>query len=221
MLKLLASRLCDVPYCVVAHSVGTWIAFELLSRAREEGLPQPLKVFFSCFPSPHAVERPWTVCWSCQCAVAVICAHKVSPSQPQRSLDDAAFKVECRGWDVSDVLLRDEGMWAQYVGLMRGDFTLFDEYVCHRAGEPPFAFPITAFFAENDRKVTPAMVEQWSQLTSASFAVHKLSGAHHLFVLAMGSQRDVKATWLSVIVDELKTMTARRPAAAAAGTHAN
>ena len=89
MVRLLASRLVDVPYCVVGHSVGTWLAFETLSLAREQGLPPPLKarqrgaqvlthcracshaafactlaqVFFSCFPAPDIPlqERPWQV----------------------------------------------------------------------------------------------------------------------------------------------------------------
>jgi surfactin synthase thioesterase subunit len=43
VVRLLASRLCDVPYCVIGHSVGTWLAFETLSLARDVGLPMPLK----------------------------------------------------------------------------------------------------------------------------------------------------------------------------------
>lgn len=61
ILAQVATRLFDVPYCVVAHSVGTWIAFEMLARARHEGLPMPQRVFFSCFPAPCIPmhERPW------------------------------------------------------------------------------------------------------------------------------------------------------------------
>ena len=85
VVRLLASRLADVPYCIIGHSVGTWIAFETLSLAREQGLPMPRKarlractvacehwrdaaglnrqVFFSCFPAPDIPlqERPWKV----------------------------------------------------------------------------------------------------------------------------------------------------------------
>ena len=63
VLALIATRLCDAPYCVVAHSVGTWIAFEMLALAREAGLPMPLRVFFSCFPAPSlpVPQRPWKV----------------------------------------------------------------------------------------------------------------------------------------------------------------
>ena len=43
VVRLVASRLADAPYCIIGHSVGTWIAFETLSLAREQGLPMPLK----------------------------------------------------------------------------------------------------------------------------------------------------------------------------------
>ena len=61
LLPVVASRLTHVPYAVVGHSVGTWAAFELLSRLRDEGLPMPVKTFFSCFPAPDipAADRPW------------------------------------------------------------------------------------------------------------------------------------------------------------------
>ena len=85
VLRMLATRLDGVPYCVIGHSVGTWIAYEMLALAREQGLPMPLKVrqqaadvslwlrsafkysvtqvFFSCFPPPDIAmsERPWKV----------------------------------------------------------------------------------------------------------------------------------------------------------------
>jgi len=94
-------------------------------------------------------------------------------------------------------------MWSTYVALMRGDFTLFDEYVFARAGEAPFTFPIDAFFAEKDRKVTRAMVEQWRTFTNHRFSVHPIRG-HHLFVLATCDQRAAKEQWLTAIVDGLK-----------------
>ena len=46
---------------VVAHSVGTWIAYELLRLARSRGLPMPTKVFVSAMASPDIADaaRPW------------------------------------------------------------------------------------------------------------------------------------------------------------------
>ena len=94
-------------------------------------------------------------------------------------------------------------MWSNYVGLMRADFRLFDEFeLGGRAGAPPFPFPITTFHADADKKVTPAMVQGWRGFTTAAFAAHSLPG-HHLFVLAMGDQKAAKLAWLTAVRDEL------------------
>ncbi|EFN56085.1 hypothetical protein CHLNCDRAFT_145600 [Chlorella variabilis] len=47
LLPVLASRLLGAPYVVVAHSVGTWNAYEFLRLAQQQGLPMPAKVFLS------------------------------------------------------------------------------------------------------------------------------------------------------------------------------
>ena len=46
---------------VVAHSVGTWCAYELLVLARARGLPLPRHAFLSGMAAPDipAAERPW------------------------------------------------------------------------------------------------------------------------------------------------------------------
>ncbi len=63
---------------VVAHSVGTWIAYELLRLARSRGLPMPRKAFLSAMASPDIADaaRPW---------------------RRQRMLTDAQFQVTCAG----------------------------------------------------------------------------------------------------------------------------
>ena len=62
---------------VVAHSVGTWVAYELLMLARSRGLPMPRKAFLSAMASPDiaAAARPW---------------------RQQRILSEAAFQVRLR-----------------------------------------------------------------------------------------------------------------------------
>ncbi len=46
---------------VIAHSVGTWNAFEFLHLARQTGLPMPRRVFLSAMAAPDIPEaqRPW------------------------------------------------------------------------------------------------------------------------------------------------------------------
>jgi hypothetical protein len=52
------------------------------------------------------------------------------PELTQRSVT----QEECRGWDVNDIVF-GPAMWPTYHGLMRADFTLFDQYKFEHAGE--------------------------------------------------------------------------------------
>eukprot|EP00873_Tetraselmis_striata_P042069 jgi/Tetstr1/462333/TSEL_007339.t1 len=107
LLPVVAAHLLDTPYMVVAHSVGTWNAFEFLMHARAEGVPMPMKAFLSGFPGPDIPfnDRPW---------------------QQQHKLQEHDFKDECREWDINSVIF-SEGMWPMYQPILRADFTLFDQ----------------------------------------------------------------------------------------------
>ena len=52
LLHVVASKLDDVPYVVVGHSVGAWVAFEMLQLLRGRGIRMPEHVFLSSFPFP-------------------------------------------------------------------------------------------------------------------------------------------------------------------------
>ncbi len=59
---------------IIAHSVGTWNAYEFLRLAQQRGLPMPLKAFLSAMASP---DIPW----------------EKRPWRQQRGLSEADFKV--------------------------------------------------------------------------------------------------------------------------------
>ena len=46
---------------IIAHSVGTWVAFEFMHAARAAGLPMPCRAFLSAMAAPDLpeAERPW------------------------------------------------------------------------------------------------------------------------------------------------------------------
>lgn len=169
----------EIPYVTISHSVGTLVQFELLSLMREHGLRMPVHAFLSSFPSPalEPSKRPWRV---------------------NARLNDDDFKVECREWDTNEIIFA-KTVWPGLEPLMRADFTIFDQYKYGRAGDAPFEFPITAFCATKDRKVTREMVAEWKSFTTATFVLHDID-AHHLFPISVP---DAKRTWLHTIVKEL------------------
>lgn len=42
----------SIPYVIISHSCGNWIAYELLRLLRSKGLPLPKMFFVSCMASP-------------------------------------------------------------------------------------------------------------------------------------------------------------------------
>ena len=75
-------------------------------------------------------------------------------------------------WDVNEVVFSND-MWSGYEGLMRSDFTWFDEYEYTRAGEDPFDFPITCFWGTEDKKVKEYFVKGWEKFTTGAFTQHR------------------------------------------------
>ena len=96
---------------IVAHSVGTWNAFEFLMLARMEGLPMPAAAFLSAFPAPDIPmeQRPWrqqsslseeefkvTPSASVTIHQALLCTHRITQSPYTHSPDSAAASAVCR-----------------------------------------------------------------------------------------------------------------------------
>lgn len=185
IVKPLHSILCDhfdddVPYVIIAHSVGTWIAYELLQllRASTKKMKMPEQVFFSAFPSPTIPmkERPWNV---------------------NKGLSEDEFKVECRRWNINEIVFTE--LWSVYHPLLRADFSLFDQYnYDHDEENPKFTWPLTVFSATSDGMITQSMCKGWQEQTSGKFVLENLNG-HHLFPL----QKEQKSIWLGKIAERL------------------
>jgi hypothetical protein len=71
---------------------------------------------------------------------------------------------ECRAWDISSVVF-SAGMWDMYQPMLRADFRLFDEYEHQQPGQggggaqPPFGFPLHAYWGARDGRVSRHMVQ--------------------------------------------------------------
>ena len=178
LLPIIAPKLADVPYVCIGHSVGTWLAFEVLMSLRAVGIQMPRQVFFSAFPFPDI-------------------PHKARPWRVNALLDDETFKDECRRWDVNELIFGS--MWdGIYHNLMRSDFHLFDKYDYTHLDKDNFDFPMTVFYATGDKMITREMVEGWELHTTGAFEVIEIVG-NHLFPL----QKEPKREWLQTIVDRL------------------
>mmetsp|Transcript_30864 Transcript_30864/g.67601 ORF Transcript_30864/g.67601 Transcript_30864/m.67601 type:complete len:345 (-) Transcript_30864:494-1528(-) len=175
--QVLAPVLQDgVPYVLVGHSMGTWCLFELLKLLMTRGVPMPSQLVVSCFPAPSIpeAERPW---------------------RKNRGMPDEAFKDECRGWDVNEIVFVPQN-WEAYAPMMRDDFTLFDEYQFSPA-PAPFPVPIQAYFAKKDRKISQKHVEGWKVFTAEQFSISEVAGNHLFFY-----DFPVRNQWMETVISK-------------------
>ena len=97
-------------YCVVGHSMGTWLAYELLLAISKKQLALPMHLFISAFPSPGGNDFSW---------------------KRNNLLCDTEFQEELRQWGVNPLLFK-EAYWGTFKNMLRKDFTIFDEYHCEK-----------------------------------------------------------------------------------------
>lgn len=166
MLPVLFDKFNDgVPYAFWAHSVGTWVSFELLMLMRKVGLPMPKMCYFCAFPAPHFPEaaRPWRV---------------------NRSLSDKQMKDELMNWDKGHFggrgkVVYDEPDWSNtYLPMMRADFRLFDEYTFAHAGAAKFDFPIFSTHFQQEHFCKGDWVQMWKDWTTGGFTFDQQDAGH-------------------------------------------
>jgi surfactin synthase thioesterase subunit len=160
------------------------MSYEFLKKLAAEGIPLPKQWVVSGFPAPSIPDkdRPW------------------SRNAP---MSDAEFMEECRGWNVNEVLFQGNN-WKAFGGMMRDDFTLFDEY---EYSPPPahvargeFPIPMQARFLTDDRRCRRQHLEMWKALTSEklSFGVEECAGNHLFFY-----NNDHRAKWMNSVIATL------------------
>lgn len=173
----------DGPFVVIGHSVGCWVAMDMLSQARKLSKPMPKRCFFSAMPSISVSEhlRPWT---------------------PQSQLDEEEFKEECRQWSISPAVF-EPNVWPMYGSLLRSDFKLFDTYLLDDDSTLPFPCPIDAFYGSLDDRVTRSLMQDWSCWTTAGFTLEEIEGGNHMWPL---NNKKAKCKWLGLIVEKIKLL---------------
>lgn len=174
----------DVPYVIIGHSMGTWMSYEFIKLLAEKGLPLPKMLFVGGFPGPNIPvgDRPWN---------------------KNRSMNDDAFKEECKGWNVNEIVFQEPN-WKTFGGMMRDDFTLFDEYAYT---DPPahvvkgeFPIPIRSFYFQKDLRIKKNHVEMWKNFTTdkQSFTCEEMEG-NHLFFYDVPARK----AWMDKVISKL------------------
>ena len=151
--------LVDVPYCLLGHSLGAFVAFDLAHELARRGAPPPRHLFIAAQRAPRL-------------------AH---PQPPIYQLPDAAFLegVRVRHDALPPALLKDDAMRNFLTRLLRADFTLVEAYR-YRAGAP-LSCAITVFGGRDDTAVPSALLTGWPGETTGACETVLLPGGHFFF----------------------------------------
>ena len=155
LVRDLAPTLCSggVPYALVGHSFGAWVAYEL-ARA----LPAPPLALYVCanraphFAGPEHDIDPQGA------SLAALCDH---PEAFWR-------RFEARYGRNPD--LQSAAVRRFIMPTLRADFTCLESYRGPQAGAAPLACPLTATGARGDARYTPQQVRAWARHTTGRFA---------------------------------------------------
>jgi medium-chain acyl-[acyl-carrier-protein] hydrolase len=145
----------DLPYAIFGHSLGGYVAFELVRRLRWIGAPLPALVMPSGVGAPDLPQ----------------------PFPPVYDLPRAelfAFLVRHTGTPAH--VFEDEDLLELTLPVLRADLEVTDTYVYEP--EPPLPCAITAFAGNDDGMVSDHDLAGWQRHTSGQFRQHRVSGNH-------------------------------------------
>ena len=159
LLDELAPLLVDKPYALLGHSMGAWLAYEMVQQARQRGVPLPLKLYVSANRAPHLYSI----------------RHDVDPT-PFSRLQHAQF---WRAWDKRYGFIPglDHEPTREYCyPLFRLDFEMIETYSPSSTAALPV--PLCAMGGDEDNRYTKEQLAAWAQHTSAAFEERWMKGGH-------------------------------------------
>ena len=146
----------DRPFAFYGHSLGAWVAFEVMRRMRGDGKRQPVHFFAAASRAPHL--------------------GPVTP--PIHQLPDEAFvkAIQKRYGGIPAEILNEPELMKMFLPVLRADFTAYETHVSR--DEEPLTVPVTVVTGAEDGVVTPEIAGQWEQHTHARFELLTLPGGH-------------------------------------------
>ena len=179
-----------VPYALVGHSMGSWIAFDLCKQLAKLGVPPPIAFFGNCFPSASLGfdERPWE--------------HGDSAGHPPLSADDTLppeLIEQLLKWGTPKAAFAPNQLrrwWPVYVA----DHHIYDNFEWEGDKLP---CPLYVTWATEDGGPTSQMVASWEAVSgSGGFEKLDLQGAGHLFMKV----DEHRLEWQLWVLDKLRAL---------------
>jgi medium-chain acyl-[acyl-carrier-protein] hydrolase len=144
------------PYVLYGHSMGAWIAYELVRELQRLNRPLPEHLVVAGRRAPHLPAS----------------------RSPLYQLPDAELieAIDQRYGGIPAALLANAELMQIFLPVLRADFELLDTYTW--PGGEPLPVPITALAGTEDTTVTVPEVRGWRDYTTADFRLRMVAGGH-------------------------------------------
>lgn len=144
-------------YAFYGHSLGGWLAFEIIRQLRALGEPPPVRLYVGAARPPD-VGLPSELRGLPDAPQEVVAQRLVRLGGIQREVFDYP--------ELADLVL----------GIIRADFAWLEGYTIEP--QPPLAVPIVAFSATDDEFGSDADMAGWARHTSAGLTRRQVTGSH-------------------------------------------
>lgn len=153
--QIIQKKLNDMPYMIFGHSMGALMAFELALKIKEEGLTEPLHMFFSGASAPHLRDE----------------------RKQYHLLNEQEFEKEVISLGgTPPEFFQHKELLEMFLPILRNDFKM-TETDLQSSYEHVLNVDFTVLQGEED-DLTAEQREHWDRHTSKHFEIHNFQGGH-------------------------------------------
>ena len=169
--------ICEGPYTLFGHSMGSWLTYELYYRILSEELPLPIYIFFSGNRSPFTKQD-----------LSVI------------NLDDQAFsEYIMKNHEAPKKIFKVKKLRKIFLPILRSDYEIMEKYQ-PALGREKMSVDISVLGGESDPLLSKGFYD-WEKLTLGSCDSIKFEGKHFYIFEKMKEVTDYMADIIQKHID--------------------
>ncbi|MEU2611456.1 alpha/beta fold hydrolase [Micromonospora sp. NPDC007271] len=165
--------LLDRPLCIVGHSMGALIGWDLAHELRDRALPAPVALVTAACRAPTLFFG--------------------RTRRPEPTEDELVTALRAQGGVPAGVLESDRYR-AMFLATLRGDVALIERY--EPPARPPLTCNVYAYVGTDDDQTGPADVGPWQAETTGRVRIRVFPGGHHFLAEHAGAV-------LSAVLDDV------------------
>ncbi|NQY37922.1 MAG: thioesterase [Alteromonadaceae bacterium] len=166
----------DRPYILFGHSLGSRVAFELMTQCKKRGLRMPLQFIASGSRGPHILPRKTSI-------------YQLPDKEFIEGLKDINGTPKA--------VLENSELMELCLPLLRADFELADTYACRENNI--FDCPISVFSGKADTEITHEDLISWGNYFSGSVDLQMFPGDHFF----IESNKNLVVNKVNIIIQNL------------------